>query len=332
MGDIALGSFIQLLESNMSNSPKDNKINTSIMDVRAIQIRMVSKLLDVCKRNNLQIWAEGGTLLGLIREHGYIPWDDDIDMAMPRKDYDLLISIASSEFQSPFFFQCAKTESRYFKGHSQLRYDGTAAILASDILLPMHQGIFIDIFAYDSISDTKDSEWEYRMHRAEIIFNRLYNYTYGIEICINPIALFKQLYNISYCRIFNVDRLYEEYENLFRYYNDKNCKQIACPCFTRKMINNYTRQKDWYRETIYLPFEDILLPAPIDYDKVLRTQYGDNYMIPQKSPTIHGGFIILDPYNSYTNYLPTLRLNYKKNRWKKFIKKLKGKLSKRQTL
>ena len=70
-----------------------------------VQLTLVKKLLEVCGKHHLRIWADGGTLLGTVREHGYIPWDDDIDMAMLRPDYDKLVGLATKEFESPFFFQ-----------------------------------------------------------------------------------------------------------------------------------------------------------------------------------------------------------------------------------
>lgn len=66
-------------------------------------MQLLNKLLKVCGKHHLKVWAEGGTLLGTIRDKGFIPWDDDIDMAMMRDDYDKLQSVAKEEFKAPFF-------------------------------------------------------------------------------------------------------------------------------------------------------------------------------------------------------------------------------------
>ena len=73
-------------------------------------MELLKKLLEVCDKHHLRIWADGGTLLGTVREHGYIPWDDDIDMAMLRDDFDVLVKIAPKEFSHPYFFQFGYTE------------------------------------------------------------------------------------------------------------------------------------------------------------------------------------------------------------------------------
>ena len=74
-----------------------------------IQLKLVQKLLQVCNKHDLKVWADSGTLIGAVRDKGFIPWDDDIDINMMRDDYNKLISFAD-EFEKPYFLQCAYTD------------------------------------------------------------------------------------------------------------------------------------------------------------------------------------------------------------------------------
>lgn len=76
-------------------------VSAQMKKIWSIQMRLMAKLLDVCQRNNLHIWVDGGTLLGTIRHHGYIPWDDDLDLVMLRDDYERLLQIAPQHFTPP---------------------------------------------------------------------------------------------------------------------------------------------------------------------------------------------------------------------------------------
>ena len=71
----------------------------------AVEMDLAKKLLEVCKKYNLKIWAEGGTLLGAVRHKGFIPWDDDLDFVMMRDDFEKLIEIGPKEFNEPYFLQ-----------------------------------------------------------------------------------------------------------------------------------------------------------------------------------------------------------------------------------
>lgn len=272
-------------------------IPVQMKKVWKVQMDLLKKLLDVCDKYQLKIWADGGTLLGAVREHGYIPWDDDIDMAMMRDDYDKLVAIAPVEFTHPFFFQCGYSEKVYPRGHAQLRMDGTSAIAADSSLLNTHQGIFIDVFPYDAIPDNP-------MERESLIKARnkgdaLLQHISSPDI-LHP---FRSLKNLFLKRKFSI--VFKKYEDIFRQYSLEECKNVSCLTFIVD-FEHFLRDKDWYEETVYMPFEDIQIPVPSGFHHILTKQYGD-YMTPTQSPTYHGGFWKLDADQSYLSFKKELK-------------------------
>ncbi len=270
--------------------------------VWSIQMDLLKKLLEVCEKNGLKIWADGGTLLGAIREHGYIPWDDDIDMAMLREDYDRLVSIANKEFESPYFFQCGYTEKMYSLGHAQLRMDGTTAILPNPFYQDVHQGVFIDIFPYDSIPNDLSDRDRLTQRRNQLFYRMQRIKTFDMLHPFRSIALLP--YRFSFHKVF------KKFEDLLRRNSFSICDNVCCISFTTD-YNHFLRNKHWYDETILMPFEDIRIPVPSGYHQILQKQYGD-YLVPRQSGSYHGSFWKLDPDKSYTEYLPEFRKYYSK--------------------
>ncbi len=279
-------------------------ISSDMKKVWNIQMKMVVKLIEVCNKYNLKVWADGGTLLGTVRDHGYIPWDDDIDMVMLRDDYNKLLQIAPTEFQEPFFFQNVYTDKKYPRGHSQLRYNGTAAILPCDVNCAFNQSIFIDIFVYDQLPKDKSALLQ-AMRKAEHYRGLLYDITYGKISLSHPKVTIKYLLSKVYFAFNNFIEVYNKFQRCYTDYKTKMSNVVSCPMFCFKFVFDIQRKKEWYADTILMPFEDIQMPVPIGYDEILRNQYGD-YMTPVKAPSLHGG-VIFDTERPYTEVLKDIK-------------------------
>lgn len=280
-------------------------ITAQMKEVWAVQMKMAKYLFNVCDKYGLKIWAEAGTLLGAVREKGYIPWDDDMDFMMLREDYDKLISIADKEFTAPFHLQSFGRDKMYYRGHAQMRCDGTSAILPNDIWRPFHQGIFIDVFVYDAIPNEETHEWVQALKRADFLQDTLIS----TAICgkfTSPKTYLDYLRSCLYCLTHRKKKLIKEYDDLFRQFNVEGNDCIAAPCFMRKNFQRWIKRKEWYREGVYMPFEDIKVLVPIDYDKVLKAQYGDSYMTPVKGPSLHGN-VLFDTKRDFRIVLKELR-------------------------
>ena len=96
------------------------------------ELDILEKIIQICEKNNIQYSLSGGSLLGAVRHQGYIPWDDDIDIIMKRKEYNNFLNIAEKEFKYPYFIQYYKTEKNYIRGHAQIRNSETTAILENE--------------------------------------------------------------------------------------------------------------------------------------------------------------------------------------------------------
>lgn len=276
-------------------------VTESMLKVRHIQMELLRKLLEVCGRHGLNVWLDGGSLLGAVREKGYIPWDDDIDTIMLRADYDRLVELAN-EFMSPFFLQCARTDRLYPRGHAQLRMDGTAAILPVDAKAraAFHQGIFIDIFVLDGVPPTEKLRREAAAETLRLAKRLRVMCEYRPPRQFGPF-LRRQLYRLK-----SFEKCFDEYEMSFkRWTADGNSRLCNWAMNAGAMETRGAIMRSWYDETVTLRFEGMDVPAPAGYDSLLTTLYGD-YMTPRKEPTCHGQ-VYFDTEHSYKDVLERWR-------------------------
>lgn len=276
-------------------------VTVGMKKVWEVQMQLMRKLLEVCARHGLKVWIDGGSLLGAVREKGYIPWDDDIDMIMMRPDYDRLVALAG-EFRRPYFLQCAHTDKGYARGHAQLRMDGTAAILRTDVNshAAYHQGIFIDIFVFDGVPATREerlaavAETQRRMKKLRVFTE------------YRPVRQVGPFIRKCFYRLKSFEQCFDWYEQSYRQFDLATHPRIYnWGCCLDKMETRGAIMAHWYDETVMLRFEDTMVPAPAGYHELLTALYGD-YMTPRREPTVHGD-VHFDTGRDYTEVMRRLR-------------------------
>ena len=119
-------------------------------EINQVQLKMFKEFVTVCNKLKLKYFLVHGSLLGAVRYDGFFPYDDDIDVAMPRKDYEILMDKGQELFSDNLFFQCNKTEGEYPLVFGKLRNSNTAFIQPVLDGLKINKGIYIDIFPIDN--------------------------------------------------------------------------------------------------------------------------------------------------------------------------------------
>ncbi len=264
-----------------------------ISEVKAIEKDILQKLLTVCEENGLRVFVDGGTLLGAVREKHFISYDDDIDVAMLREDYDKLMEIGPKCFDYPYFFQSAYTDKDYYRPHIQIRRSDTCGAL--DFELPyvgFNQGIFIDVFPYDGVPD---DNLQGKLQWIEIkLYKKLMSMLYSPIPPMNPIKRIVKGILKPLSKLIKREKCYAHFE--------KVCKRFSKSSNTITLLSfndNYRMRlldKSWYDETVYLPFDEMSVPCPKNYEGVLESKFGD-WRTPRMG-SIHGD-VIFDVEKSY---------------------------------
>ncbi len=241
--------------------------------LRELQLSEFEILLEfkrVCELEQLQYYLTAGTLLGAVRHGGFIPWDDDIDVAMPRKDYDLLRNCSKDLFQEGYFFQDSKTDSQFPFYFAKLRKEDTTVYEAIFSDVSIHKGEYIDIFPLDICP-------------KEALLAKLF---------------FKEIELLSFVYLSKVSEKYEcEYKKWYMLVLSRVCKILPLSTLSelresfRRMgawggkeyystvggTHGYPQERYealWFQETEYLLFEGVEFPVPKQWEEVLTCLYG----------------------------------------------------------
>lgn len=268
--------------------------------VKKVQIELLEKLLNVCTENGLRVYPIYGTLLGIVRDGGMIPGDDDIDVAMPREDYDKLMQL-SGQFDGKFFLQTPYCDDCFFGGYSKLRNSETTAIHPQNEFVDCNEGISIDIFPIDKAFTNKSRE-NRKLRSIRFLQRLLYAKSYGY---FRQFKDMKMLQWKAYRYIGKmldrnkmIDMLYKEMRSCDSF-NQRGA--IYCHYQNGKITPVYINLAV-FQATTPLLYEGIFLDVPAGWNELLGNRYGEGYMESldfMEWKRRHGFYDVSEPYSIY---------------------------------
>ena len=278
-------------------------VTDKLYKIWEIELNMAKQLLDICEKNEIQIIGFAGTLLGAVRHKGFIPWDDDMDFAMTRENFEKLKAV-SNQFASPLFLQTSLSDRRYFLDYVRLRNSETTGIITWNKLSEYNNGIFIDIFVLDGITKSK-YKLKKQLFQRSVMRNiiRAYDMSHVLDCDVGfKKAVFYMAHIISKAHPY--EEWVSKYDKLLqRYSNNEN--EIGLMTHDKDFISKYHCKQQFLKDIIYVPFESILIPIPKDYDRLLKNFYGNYKEFPplEQRGAWHENMIIFDPDVPYKEYI-----------------------------
>ena len=268
-------------------------MNVNLRAHQLLLLEMLKEIDRICKKYSISYMLFAGSALGAIRHHGFIPWDDDLDVVMLRPEYERFLSVAPKELDSKLYFMQSEFSEHWPMFFSKLRRNGTACIerqVPKDRL--MHQGVSIDIFPCHNLSNHAFIRKLQFLASKVVIAKSLYCRGYLTD------SKAKKVF-IRVCRFLPQKPFWE-----FVVRRGDGQSKMVHTFFggaSRYEKNIYPRA--WFEHTIRVPFESGKFPVTKYYDELLTVLYGD-YMTPlpedKRGCKIHGEIVDLE--RSYEMY------------------------------
>lgn len=252
--------------------------------VKEIQLEILLEFDRICKENEIHYNIYYGTMLGAIRHQAFIPWDDDIDLAMTRENYDKFLNIYEGKLAKDYFVQDFETDPDYPRQFIRIRKNGTKYLQRYYKSFDIHHGIFIDVFPYDHVYLNQKKE-KYRYKYLKIL-NRI-NIIKHFGVKSNASSIKKSIQKMI-DRVIPTLRLKKHIRKVMTKRNQENLDYMTDMTLTAdpKLLKNYLIKEEDFLDSVMVEFENHQFPVPRKYDKYLTQMYGDYMKYPPKEERV----------------------------------------------
>lgn len=241
-----------------------------LRELQIIEVEMLQEVDRICKKCGIKYCISAGTQLGAIRHGGFIPWDDDADLAFLREEYEKFRIACETELdEERFYFQDYRNTPGYRWGYGKIRRKNTEFVRLKQEYMPYDQEIFIDIMPYDNVPD---GYFRRKIHNFQcFLYRKAFWAPLGKrqEIGIKKLGYFI-LDKIPDTKLYNS---FTKFSNKYNHSRTKRIRILSIPVPGKEC--GYERHS--FEELVPIKFEHIELMGMKDYDTYLSYKYG-NYM------------------------------------------------------
>lgn len=267
------------------------KMDMSILrKLQLVELEILDEVVSICEKNNLDYFLMEGTLLGAIRHKGFIPWDDDIDIAMPREHYEKFLKLAKTQLNSNYFVHCIDTDPSYWLPFAKVRKNGT--IVEEEIMtsIDTHKGIYIDIFPLDNANKQESMIQKLQAYVTKklmaVIWLKRGLLTKKINLKHKIVLTLLKPVRLKYLSLLQ--------QKIMSINKNKDSKYFVNlgSCYN---YLKHTIPKNRYYPPVKVEFEGKYYNAPNDWDYILRRIYGENYLeLPPEEKRTNHNFVHID--------------------------------------
>lgn len=244
--------------------------NKKLTQLHSILLQMIKEIDELCRKNNITYYLNGGNALGAVRHNGFIPWDDDMDIMMHTEDYQKFLKVCKTQLdpQKWYIQEAWKDWPGCF---SKIRLKGTYIDDEGEWkeIRIENRGIFIDVFEIVNSPESRIQRYiQYSCAKLLTAYSLLIKGYKTRSMIKRAIISFSNI--LRYKKIYNLIRA-----GVYRH----NCKEtkLVANFFGMSRFHSAFYPKDVFRQPVYHQYEDIELPLPTKYEYYLRKSFG-NYM------------------------------------------------------
>lgn len=246
-----------------------NREISDLSELKEIELGIMKKVHKFCIDNNILYFLSHGTLIGAVRHSGFIPWDDDIDIFMPRPDYERFCKIFPS-FQDELLLELVNHKTKRYFGRPMSKVIDTRTILTEPQYIgddPI--GVFVDIWPLDGTPKEQEKAYSY-IKKCKDLQRDLY-----INISKDVLGVKNKLRALWVKRI-DSKKLVEKLDNQIKRYSYDASEYVTCYMDPYHAL----MKKEWFASSTLLKFEDTEFCVPIGYKEVLTELYGNFMELP----------------------------------------------------
>ena len=262
------------------------------------EFELLKCFIEICEKLELTYYLVCGSALGAVKYKGFIPWDDDVDVALPREDYEIFCKKAGDLLPEGLFLQTYKTDPEYPHIFAKIRNSNTAYFEKSVAKFKINHGVYIDVFPLDGYPTNRAAQRKIEIKK--VFYDLLLSSNFESD-CTLKVKILRRIF-----RFFGVHKrtakIVARFEKMISSYPAKT-SEIWCNHGNWQGKLEYS-PKEHYGDGAVMEFEGIKVSVPQKYDEYLTQKYGDwRADLPEEQKVGHHFYSVMDLNKSYTEYI-----------------------------